>query len=63
MVSSKDRIIRPKELSEMLGISRTSIWRFERDGVFPKHVQLGMQSIGWRLSEVNAWLEKRQVVA
>ena len=60
MVIPQEKIIRPKELSEMIGVSRTSLWRFERDGNFPKHINLGVRSIGWRLSEIYIWMEQHQ---
>lgn len=49
-------IIRKSELLSMLGVSDPSIYRWERDGKFPKRIQLGGHSVGWLLSEVEAWL-------
>lgn len=49
-------IIRKPELQTMLGISDPSIYRWEREGKFPKRLQLGGNSVGWLLSEVEAWL-------
>ncbi|HHI30255.1 MAG TPA: AlpA family phage regulatory protein, partial [Candidatus Methanoperedenaceae archaeon] len=37
---SPDRIIRTKEVQDMTGLSRTSIWREERKGRFPARVAL-----------------------
>ena len=59
--SPREEILRTKELIRMLGLSRTSLWRFERDEDFPKRVQLGVRSIGWKLSEINAWIKGRQL--
>ena len=56
----REKILRPKDLIKMLGISRTSLWRLEREGCFPKHLQLGVRSIGWKLSDVNQWIKERQ---
>ena len=52
-----DRILRIKEIIEMTGISRTTIWRMERKGEFPARVKLGENSVGWRESEVNNWFK------
>ena len=54
-----DRIIRIKELIDMVGLSRTTIWRMENYGSFPKRVSLGANSVGWKLSEINQWLENK----
>ncbi len=54
-----DRIIRIKKLIDMVGLSRTTIWRMENYGSFPKRVSLGANSVGWKLSEINQWLENK----
>ncbi len=54
-----DRIIRASELAKLLGLSRTTIWRLESDESFPKKIQLTSHSVGWKLSEINAWLADR----
>ena len=58
--SLPDRILRSKEVQEMSGLSRTTIWRLERKGKFPARVTLGANSIGWRFVEVNGWILNRQ---
>lgn len=52
-------IIRKTELQSMLGISDPSIYRWEREGKFPKRLQLGGNSVGWLLSEVEGWIQAR----
>jgi prophage regulatory protein len=55
-----DRIIRLPEVKEITGASETSIWRWERQAKFPKRIKIGARMVGWRLSEVNNWLDTRQ---
>lgn len=55
----KSSIIRKAELQSMLGISDPSIYRWEREGKFPKRLQLGGNSVGWLLSEVEAWINAK----
>jgi predicted DNA-binding transcriptional regulator AlpA len=43
----------------MTGLSRTSIWRLERKGEFPARVSLTAGSVGWRMSEVEEWVNNR----
>lgn len=57
--SSIDRIIRSKELQNLTGLSRTTLWRLERAGKFPDRVPLGPGSVGWKLSEVESWIKSR----
>jgi prophage regulatory protein len=55
----QDRIIRAKEVQEITGLSRTTIWRLENQGKFPSRVSLGANSVGWELSEINNWINDR----
>ena len=53
---AETRIIRAREAMEMTGLSRSTLYRYARNGRFPTPVRLGPQSIGWRLSEVEEWI-------
>ncbi len=57
--NTPDRIIRSKEVQEITGLSRTTIWRMERTNEFPARVSLGVGSVGWKFSEVNSWVNNR----
>ena len=54
------KTIRFPKLQEQLGVSRSTIFRWERDGKFPKHIQLGENSTAWIQEEVDAWVESRR---
>ncbi|MEZ5536411.1 MAG: AlpA family phage regulatory protein [Thiolinea sp.] len=54
-----DKILRAKEVQDMTGLSRTTIWRLERKGEFPARVPLGAGSIGWRYREILNWVNSR----
>lgn len=56
---TNDRIVRAKEVVEMTGLSRTTIWRMERYKSFPARVSLGKNSIGWKMSDIQKWLDTR----
>jgi prophage regulatory protein len=55
--SSVRRIIRYPELRQICSRGRTTIWRLENAGQFPRRVQLGQNSVGWYLDEVIAYLD------
>lgn len=57
-----ERLIRMKELKTIIGISSTSIWRRCNEGIFPAPVRIGPGAVAWRLSEVESWVDTRQVV-
>lgn len=53
------KIIRKKELFNLIGLSDTTVWRLERKGKFPKRLRLGAKSVGWRYTDVLSWIEKK----
>lgn len=55
-------IIRRKELSKITGLSMTTLWRWEREGSFPGRIRLSNHSVGWRRSDIEAWLSTRPTV-
>jgi prophage regulatory protein len=52
-------IVRPAEIEQVVGLSRPTVYRFERQGRFPKRRQLGSRATGWLLSELETWLRSR----
>ena len=55
-----NRIIRRRELCQLIGLSYSSIYRQVRNGTFPQPIALGTQAIGWYADEIEAWLDSRQ---
>jgi predicted DNA-binding transcriptional regulator AlpA len=52
-------ILRTSDVTRLTGLSRTTLWRLERQGKFPTRVRLGLNSVGWRNEEVQHWVESR----
>jgi prophage regulatory protein len=57
----EDRIIREAECQRLTGLSRTTRWRLEREGKFPRRRRLSQNAVGWLLSEILAWRAARPV--
>jgi prophage regulatory protein len=55
-----NRIIREKECRDITGLSRTTRWRMEQDGDFPKRTQISKRLIGWDQGDIEAWLQSRK---
>lgn len=55
-----DRIVREDEREKITGLSRTTAWRLEKKGLFPKSIKLSTVAKGWMLSDLMAWLESRR---
>lgn len=58
----KPRAIRIKELQRRVGLSRTSIWRLERLGLFPRRLHLTASAVAWIEEEIDDWLRSRREV-
>jgi prophage regulatory protein len=52
-------IYRVKDLVAMLNVSSQTLWRWERNGRFPKRIQLGPNAVGWPAEEIHNWLITR----
>ena len=55
-----DKLIRRRQLLELIGMSHTTQWRLERAGRFPARVRIGTGSVGWHLAEVEEWVRERE---
>ena len=55
-----DRIVREAERKLITQVSRTTAWKWEQLGLFPKRIKLGSRSVGWSFLEINAWLQQRR---
>jgi prophage regulatory protein len=47
------------QVAERLGVSTDSIYRWKRDGHFPKAVKFSSGSVRWRLADIEAWEQSR----
>lgn len=52
-------IIRLNEVVSKTGLSRSTIYKYIAEGVFPRSVSLGYRSVGWVESEVVDWILAR----
>jgi prophage regulatory protein len=50
------RIMRLSEVKAVTGLSKTTIYRFEKEGRFPSRVSLGERSVGWFEDDVETFL-------
>ena len=55
--------LRPKMVYAMVGMSRSTIWRMERQGLFPGRVSLGARCVGYIASEISEWVATRARVS
>ena len=60
-----DRLLRRRQVEEITGLSRSSIYRLMQDGEFPQSVRVSAAGVRWRETEVTAeksdWHAQRDV--
>ncbi|MGE3335720.1 MAG: helix-turn-helix transcriptional regulator [Rhodospirillaceae bacterium] len=54
------KLLRCEAVQERTGLSRTTLWRMERRGEFPKRVHLTSSLVAWLEEEVVAWIRSRR---
>lgn len=53
-------VVRMSRLVEMIGLSRSTIWKLLSQDKFPTPIRLGSKSIGWRVKDIDEWLQNRE---
>ena len=52
-------ILDEDRVQQVTSLSRTTRWRLERRGQFPKRVRLSPGRVGWRQADIEAWISSR----
>jgi prophage regulatory protein len=55
-----ERILRRPEVERRTSLSKSSIYSWMARGDFPRPVALGTRAVGWRESDIEAWLAARE---
>jgi len=52
-------VLRVSAVSAYVGLSRATIYRLERNKLFPSRVQIGERAVGWRRIDLDQWIQTR----
>ena len=69
MITSTKRILRIKQLIQIVGLGRSTIYDYlnpksaRYDSSFPKPIKIGAAAVGWLESEVNQWLDLKALTS
>jgi prophage regulatory protein len=50
------KFLRFRAIRDRTGLSRSTIWRLERRGEFPRHRRISANAVGWLEQEINDWM-------
>lgn len=54
-----DQILKRPRVQELTSLPVSTLYAWVAQGRFPAPVRLGERSVGWRLSDVQGWLDSR----
>lgn len=52
-------MLKLKDVMKMTGLSRSTIYAYIEQGIFPAQVKIGARSVAWIEKEVNEWINSR----
>lgn len=55
------RLLRLDTVIDLVGLQRSTIYKLEADGQFPKRRKLTERSSAWREDEILAWMDSRPI--
>ena len=53
------KILRRNEVEAMIGLSKSTIYNLIGQGLFPSQIKLGPRAVGWKVSDIEEWIEDR----
>lgn len=53
------KLLRFTAVRERTGLSRSTVWRLERRGAFPKHVKVSANIVAWLEEDVTDWIRSK----
>ncbi|EBS1324042.1 AlpA family phage regulatory protein [Salmonella enterica subsp. enterica serovar Muenchen] len=62
MYGERERLVKESERCVMTGLSRSTVWRLEREDMFPRRKKAGKNSCGWLMSDLLLWMHDRSAV-
>ena len=52
-------VVRMRQLVTLVGLSRSTIYVLVSKGRFPVPIRLGDKAVGWRIHEIEQWVNAR----
>jgi prophage regulatory protein len=53
------KLLRFTAVRERTGLSRSTVWRLERRGAFPKHIKVSTNIVAWLEEDVVEWIRAK----
>ena len=56
----EERLLTLYQVQERIPKSRTTLYRWSKQGIFPKQIPVGVCGIAWSETEINEWIEAQK---
>ena len=60
LIQFENQLIKRKELEKALTVSPATLYRWIKEGKFPKQIRLGDNMVRWERKSVEAWMTERE---
>ena len=60
-MTMNEKLLRRREVEELTGLSRASVYRLISEGEFPRPVRVSATGVRWKASDIAAWIQSRPV--
>jgi prophage regulatory protein len=54
------KILRLIGVLDIVGVKKSALYQWIKDGKFPAPVRLGPRAVGWRQADIEEWLASRE---
>ena len=54
------KILKLKEVLELISISKSTLYNEINEGRFPEPIKLSRRSVGWLIEDVHNWRDKKK---
>jgi prophage regulatory protein len=58
-IENEVRLLRFKQINEMTGLPKSSVYALIKKGEFPSPIPITPQTVGWISTEVSEWIASR----
>ncbi|CAA2140296.1 hypothetical protein HYPP_01869 [Hyphomicrobium sp. ghe19] len=62
LIHRPERVLRAKAVQDRIGCGNSKFYELLKAGEFPPGIRIGSRSVGWRESQVEAWIASRPLV-
>lgn len=63
MTQPRILIYRIHQVVQAISLSRSTIYRLQERGLFPKPIKIGITAVGWTVASIDIWLAERTLAA